>query len=314
MARNRMINVSFFGDLKLAKVSRSARLLFAGTWVHSDDHSVCEAHPSTLKANIFPHDDILIFHKDGEESVEGLLQQLIDAGVVLPFTVRDTPYIYIKNFLLYQKIDRPSKRRHPSPPEEYIVEHSSSDTRGLPEDSTRPRPSKYKSKSKRQRQLSNGNKQQAINKPKGKNKHNGKKSCKKNTSQQVAPDKFSDAGRLADFLLEKIKINNPNARDPNFKTWAIEIDRMIRIDKRDPDAVETAIVWSQDHDFWSGVVLSPQKLRKHFDQMEVQARQAEQLHQAGGKAGLRRKQNIQDALDNLDRKENEGKTGGLCLE
>lgn len=43
-------------------------------------------------------------------------------------------------------------------------------------------------------------------------------------------------------------------------------------DGRSAEEVERAIRWVDSHDFWSGVILSPDKLRAHYDEIRLQAR------------------------------------------
>ncbi len=43
----------------------------------------------------------------------------------------------------------------------------------------------------------------------------------------------SNEYRLAKYLFELIRKNNPEFKEPNIQTWALHIDRMIRIDKRE---------------------------------------------------------------------------------
>jgi hypothetical protein len=48
------------------------------------------------------------------------------------------------------------------------------------------------------------------------------------------------------------------------------IEKMLRIDKLTVEQITSMIDWSQGHDFWSTVVLSPEKLRKNYEQMNAQ--------------------------------------------
>jgi len=73
--------------------------------------------------------------------------------------------------------------------------------------------------------------------------------------------------RLADLLLEKILIRNPNHKKPNLQTWAKEIDLMLRIDNRTPEDIRRIIEWCQADTFWQNNILSTAKLRKQFDQL-----------------------------------------------
>lgn len=77
--------------------------------------------------------------------------------------------------------------------------------------------------------------------------------------------------QLASELFEKIKTNNPEARQPNLQTWSDDIRKMIEIDGRKPEQVSNMINWCQSHDFWSGVILSAKKIRDKYDQMRTQA-------------------------------------------
>lgn len=77
--------------------------------------------------------------------------------------------------------------------------------------------------------------------------------------------------QLASDFFEKIKINNPEAKQPNLQKWADDIRKMIELDNRTPEQVKNMISWSQAHEFWSGVVLSTGNLRKQYDKMKVQA-------------------------------------------
>lgn len=53
------------------------------------------------------------------------------------------------------------------------------------------------------------------------------------------------------------------------KNTASAIDRMIRLDGRNLKQVRRVIEWSQDNDFWWKNILSGEKLREKFDQMEA---------------------------------------------
>ena len=44
---------------------------------------------------------------------------------------------------------------------------------------------------------------------------------------------------------------------------------MMERDKRTPELIESVMRFSQSNDFWKGNILSPDKLRKNFDQLTV---------------------------------------------
>jgi len=75
------------------------------------------------------------------------------------------------------------------------------------------------------------------------------------------------AEKLAIFLEELIRKRQPKfVRRGN---WAKDIDRMIRLDKRDPKDIEAVIRWCQADTFWCNNILSASKLRLQYDQLDL---------------------------------------------
>lgn len=75
--------------------------------------------------------------------------------------------------------------------------------------------------------------------------------------------------RLASLLLQKIRERKPDYKQPDIQRWAKDVDRMIRIDRRAPEQIERVILWCQGDGFWQNNILSTDKLRKKFDQLEL---------------------------------------------
>ena len=75
---------------------------------------------------------------------------------------------------------------------------------------------------------------------------------------------------LSQFLLDLILERKPDHRKPSLQKWAIHIDRMIRLDNRDPERIRAVIRWCQQNDFWQNNIRSTEKLRKQFDSLELQ--------------------------------------------
>ena len=87
------------------------------------------------------------------------------------------------------------------------------------------------------------------------------------------------AYELAEFFVGRIRDNKPDYKEPNLVEWAKCIDLMIRLDNRTPEKIRAVIDWVQkdneprgDGFCWAVNVLSPQKLRKQFDRLEMQMR------------------------------------------
>ena len=79
------------------------------------------------------------------------------------------------------------------------------------------------------------------------------------------------AAILADRLADRVA-SDGTPRPKVTTRWVLEMDRMLRIDKRDPAEVADVVDWVTDHDFWSANILSPTKLRKHYDRLQKQRR------------------------------------------
>lgn len=75
---------------------------------------------------------------------------------------------------------------------------------------------------------------------------------------------------LANLLADWIE-RNGSKRPKITPEWLKELDRMHRIDERSIEDIQKAINWSQQDSFWRGNILSPKKLRKHYDTMRLRA-------------------------------------------
>ena len=75
--------------------------------------------------------------------------------------------------------------------------------------------------------------------------------------------------RLSKYLFERIQNRKPDYKQPNLQEWAVQIDRIIRVDKRTPEKIKAVIEWCQADNFWQNNILSTAKLRDKFDQLEL---------------------------------------------
>jgi hypothetical protein len=80
-----------------------------------------------------------------------------------------------------------------------------------------------------------------------------------------------DVLRLCAHLADRIEANGSPRPDIG-KTWLDAARLMIDTENRNEGQIHKAIDWSQDSDFWCGVILSMPNLRKHYNQMRLQAR------------------------------------------
>ncbi|MBB6672605.1 Replication protein O [Cohnella nanjingensis] len=98
------------------------------------------------------------------------------------------------------------------------------------------------------------------------NKEN--KEPKTNRRKQVY-DIDSIPFRSANYLYEQILVNSPDLKKPNLQNWANDMRKLIEIDKREPIQIARLIEWVSKDQFWSGVILSAESLRKNWDKLIV---------------------------------------------
>lgn len=90
---------------------------------------------------------------------------------------------------------------------------------------------------------------------------------KKETIKFFPPD--SHQILLSELLLSKILLHLPSYKQPNIQKWAAQMDAIIRIDGRDPPEVKAVIEFAQADQFWKTNILSVEKLRKQYDQLNA---------------------------------------------
>lgn len=125
-----------------------------------------------------------------------------------------------------------------------------------------------------EQQLNNNrttNEQQLITNKNVKNDKNEKN----NTRKQVF-EESSLPYQLAVYFLERIRENNPDHKQPNLQTWSEDIRKMLEIDNRTEEQIRYLMNWVQKDSFEMTNVLSPNKLRKRFDQLVMKVKQQKQ--------------------------------------
>lgn len=137
MSRIRSIKPEFWTSEQVMECSPMARLCFIGMWNFCDDNGVHPASAKTLRAQIFPSDDI------SAHQVLGFVTELIAQGLIREFTAEGKTWWHVTGWH-HQKIDRPSKAKYPCPPctcdeksSQTDIGHSTSPRRALDEPSRR---------------------------------------------------------------------------------------------------------------------------------------------------------------------------------
>ena len=90
---------------------------------------------------------------------------------------------------------------------------------------------------------------------------------KKDTIKFFPPE--SDQVLLSELLLSKILLHLPSYKQPKIQKWASQMDAILRIDGRDPPEIKAVIEFAQSDQFWKTNILSVEKLRKQYDQLNA---------------------------------------------
>jgi hypothetical protein len=107
MPRIRTIKPEFPQSESIGRLSREARLLFLLLFTLADDAGRTRAASRMLASLLYPYDD------DAPKLIDGWLGELEANDCVRRYMVNGATYLEIINWLIHQKIDRPSKSRLP---------------------------------------------------------------------------------------------------------------------------------------------------------------------------------------------------------
>ncbi|TLQ05444.1 DUF4373 domain-containing protein [Pediococcus stilesii] len=124
------------------------------------------------------------------------------------------------------------------------------------------------------------------------------KESKVKKSKDKKPPAYADDSPyiiLSRSLYSKMKANNPTMKkvtDKEFNSkmqkWANTMRLAVERDGRTVEQLQKAINWSQNHEFWSGVILSADSLRQKFDTMSVQSQKDAERKKNGGRRVVER--------------------------
>lgn len=102
-----------------------------------------------------------------------------------------------------------------------------------------------------------------------------KVTAKKQPSQGDGVDPASL--RVARLLADEILKNNPKHRELSLEKregtvarWAVDIEKLLRVDRQDYETVGRVIVFCQGHSFWRKNILSARTLREKWDRLVVE--------------------------------------------
>jgi hypothetical protein len=113
MARMRSLKPEYWGDMKMARVSRDARLLYLALWNQSDEWARCHGDTRWIKGHCLPYDDDLNL-----KAIDRLLDELERIDRILRYEVDGERFIYLPKLAKHQRLE-PAKTpsRLPPPPD-----------------------------------------------------------------------------------------------------------------------------------------------------------------------------------------------------
>lgn len=110
------------------------------------------------------------------------------------------------------------------------------------------------------------------------NKKDKKPSCRKL--------RFDEADRaIAQWMFGLIRKLNPDHKPPNLDAWANTVRLMREQDQRVPEDIRAVFAWANADPFWQVNILSAEKLRAQFDQLNLKRRGSHGKPSAGSRAG-----------------------------
>jgi hypothetical protein len=246
MAQGRMINQNIALSAKVASLSPESMALFCLLIPHFNSHGKMLANPHGIKGSVCPLVDWLTVEK-----IEACLTEITEKTNVKWWQDdKGLHYLQSLNWQDHQNLraDRLGADHLPNWPGETTnqSQFQSKIDMEVQEDSwSSPGvvPLEVKSKNKRK------------------------------VRTQPSSDALRLSGLLADFILN----NNPSARslqsdrrESTVSKWAIDIDRMLRLDRRSISEAEQLICWCQSDPFWQANILSGSKLREQYDRLLLQ--------------------------------------------
>ena len=96
MARIRTIKPDFFTSEDVVCLTPLARLLYIATWLEADRDGRFVWRPGTMKLRYLPGDDC---------NIDTLVQELVKAGLVVPYEIEGQTYAEIPTFAKHQVIN-----------------------------------------------------------------------------------------------------------------------------------------------------------------------------------------------------------------
>lgn len=254
MARQRFIHPDIWNDKKIGKLSFAERLFFIGCFSNADDEGRMLGDPAYLRAIIFKYDDMTL---DEVKKIRDNV--LLNCKNLILYVIDGDEYLHFSKWKEYQKPKYPTPSKIPIPPERLGEDsgNGSGNVPGIVPEGFTPR-------------VGFG---LGLDLGLGIDRDLNIIVGEKNSPTPPEPKKYKfnqSHMELAQWLLDCIKKNKPDFKEPNLNEWADTIRLMRERDNRKHETIRDVIKWCQLDSFWKSNILSADKLRKQFDKLEMQ--------------------------------------------
>lgn len=135
MARKRMIDPGIWGDEGFIELSNLGKIMFLGLISHADDEGKGIGSSKSLKANIFPAEDISL------DEIDHIKEEIRNHTRTRFYTIDGKEYYILEKWNCYQSVNHPQKSAIPNPSNDScndsgtVQECSRNDTGTVQEDS-----------------------------------------------------------------------------------------------------------------------------------------------------------------------------------
>ena len=125
------------------------------------------------------------------------------------------------------------------------------------------------------------------------------KTIRKTMKERVVYSTDTLQYQFAELLLTKILEHLPGYKKPDLQKWSKSMDVILRLDKRPPEEVKEVIIFAQEDSFWQANILSVDKLRKHYDRLNL--KRTQQRAEPARIENRRRQEVIENDADEYER-------------
>ena len=249
MARMRSIKPEFWSDRKISRLSRDARLLYISLWNFSDEHGRLQGDARYIKGHCLPYEDDLSL-----DSIDGLMNELKDAGRVEIYDVDGDPYLFLPRLARHQRLEaQKQESRLPAPPPKRtrkakITLNSEESTDKSADHADKPEESPNESGQIVAQQVA-GSRLHVAGKP-------------SSPMEPTRIDVEQICAAVADHV-EQVTRRRPKITDG----WKRDARLLLDSDGRALSEVLAVISWVSADSFWSTNVLAVPTLRKQFGKL-----------------------------------------------